>query len=93
VSDIKQSLNDELDDQEGTKLLKQMKDDKTKFLKKFAIKGVTQQDFDKAIKGDSIPSVVQLPARKRDAEDDSEDLEKSVKPDKKSKKNKKQKSN
>jgi len=69
-----------------------MNDDKTKFLKKFAIKGVTQSDFDKAIKGkDKIPSVVQLPARKRDAEQDSEDLETAAKPEKKAKKNKKQK--
>lgn len=51
-----------------------MKDDKSQFLKEFAIKGVTDKDFDKALqgKGGKIPGIVSLPARKREAEEDSE---------------------
>jgi len=48
-----------------------MKDDKQKFLK-YAVKGATE-DFDAALKGrTSIPSVVSLPVKKRDADEDSE---------------------
>lgn len=66
-------------------MLKQMKDDKSQFLKKFAITGVTDKDFDKALegRGNNIPSVVSLPARKRDADDDSEALENALQPDRK----------
>jgi len=56
-----------------------MKDDKSQFLAKFSqsITGVTDKDFDKALegRGNIIPSVVSLPARKREADDDSEVLE------------------
>ena len=78
ISELKMSLNEELDDEDENKLVKQMKDDKSQFLKKFAIpSGVTNKDFDKALegKGGNIPGVVSIPARKREAEDDSEALE------------------
>jgi len=45
------SLNDELNEDEN-QLVKQMKDDKNQFLKKFAIPtSVSNQEFDKALEG------------------------------------------
>jgi len=77
VSHIEQSLEDELDNKEGSKLLKQMKDDKTSFLKAHAVKGITDKDIDSRLKTmQSIPSVVSLP--KREAEEESEELETKV---------------
>jgi len=91
ASDLKQSLAEELGDEEGTQLLKQMKDDKSSFLKRIAVKGATE-DFDAALKGRAqIPSVVSLP-KKRGAESDSESLENMLEPKKATKKQKKQKS-
>lgn len=53
-----------------------MKDDKNDFLSRYAIKNVTDEDFDAALKGKAtIPGIVSLPSKKRDAEDDLEELE------------------
>ena len=53
MSDLKMSLNDELDEDEN-QLVKQLKDDKSQFLKKFAIpSSVTNKYFDKALQGKS----------------------------------------
>ena len=61
-----------------------MKEGKSQFLKA-AAKGATAKDFETALKGrgDQIPSVVSIPARKRDADDDSEALEEDLNRDKK----------
>ena len=67
-----------------------MKEDKSKFLKQFVVKK-TKEDFDPALKGkDTIPSVLSMPKKKRDADSDSESLEKNLK-SKDAKKGKKQK--
>lgn len=69
-----------------------MKDEKSKFLKKFAVKGATE-DFDAALKGkgEKIPSIVSFPSKKREADSDTESLENTLKPRQSNKKQKKQK--
>lgn len=84
------------DEEEGdTKLLKQMKEDKSSFLKKHAVKSsVNDTTIGHAIKnmkaGDgAIPSIVSIPIGKRDADDDVSSLEEKVVPQKSGKKSKK----
>ena len=61
-----------------------MTDQKAKFMKEFAIKkNLSDKDFDDAIKfiknkNKHIPSVVSIPSKKREAEEDTESLQEST---------------
>lgn len=58
-----------------------MTDQKAKFMKEFAIKkNLSDKDFDDAIKNKNkhIPSVVSIPSKKREAEEDTESLQEST---------------
>jgi len=73
------------------KIVAEMSEQRSKFLKEFAIKkNLKNSDFDQALKGKaSIPNVVSLPkSLKRDNDNDTESLEENTKDSKK--KNKKQ---
>ena len=83
-----QSLTEELDDKEGTNLLKKMKDDRTSFLKAHAANGLNDRDISDRLKTmQTIPSVLSLP--KREAEEETEELETKVSGKKSNKKSKK----
>jgi len=56
-----------------------MKDDKSDFLKKHSLKTVNDSDISTALKHmKTVPSVVSLPYKKREATEDTEALESST---------------
>lgn len=88
VNDM-QALDDELNNAEGTNLLKKLKEDKLDFLKKHTAKHVTNDAIAHALKGQSnIPSQISIPKQKRDSDDEVEALEKQHHSGKQSKKQK-----
>ena len=66
-------------------MTKKMREEKADFVKKFQKHQIkaTDEEFDKALKGKEIPSVISVAKHKRDSDDDIEELEKRHKKDKK----------
>ena len=60
-ADMKKSLNDELNEGEA-QLTKKMREEKAEFVKKFQKHQIkaTDEEFDKALKGKQIPSVISV---------------------------------
>ena len=83
-----QELDEELDNAEGTNLLKKLKEDKLDFLKTHTAKHVTNDAITKALKGQkTIPSQISIPKQKREEEED-DDFQAIEKQNNKSKKQK-----
>jgi hypothetical protein len=66
-------------------MTKKMREEKADFVKKFQKHQIkaTDEEFDKALKGKEIPSVISVAKQKRDSDEDIEELEKKHKKDKK----------
>lgn len=76
---VVQNQKGEKNASESTSLLKKMKDDKSDFLKKHAVNNVSDELISTALKGmKNIPSVISLPQKKREADEDVEELENKV---------------
>jgi TRAP-type C4-dicarboxylate transport system substrate-binding protein len=60
-ADMKKSLNDELNEGE-TQMTKKMREEKAEFVKKFQKHQIkaTEEEFDKALQGKQIPSVLSV---------------------------------
>lgn len=64
ASDLKMTMEEEMKQEQDTKLVKQMKEQKTDFLKKHSAKGLSEESINQALKDrKSIPSVVSMPKR------------------------------